>query len=56
MVHFCIVLLYYVDCTIIVTKLYTVCSFEDGRAQDCRALINKYWKEIRIKTTRAKYI
>ena len=34
MAHFCIVLLCYEDCTIIVTKLYTVYSFEDGRAQD----------------------
>ena len=42
---------YYVDYTIILTKLnYIQYIVEDGRA-----LINKYWKEIRIKTTRAKY-
>ena len=42
---------YYVDYTIILTKLnYIQYIVEDGRA-----LINKYWKEIRIKTIRAKY-
>ena len=42
---------YYVNYTIILTKLnYIQYIVEDGRA-----LIKKYWKEIRIKTTRAKY-
>ena len=42
---------YYVDYTIILTILnYMQYIVEDGRA-----LINKYWKEIRIKTTRSKY-
>ena len=42
---------YYVDYTIILTKLnYIQYIVEDGRA-----LINKYRKEIKTKTTRAKY-
>ena len=36
---------YYVDCTIILTKLIYIQYI----VEDERALINKYWKEIRIK-------